>query len=476
MSDVKVLNLPEHDLMRIYEGVSSMSNMIKVSASAVSHVGMVKASNEDSFYINGRFMHEYETDSIQVSIENSGSEYLFAVSDSMDRMIPEKGIPLSIARELKRFQEKIKGSTKGIQVKFELLSECINEASNLVHSMELGNGISRENEPSFAGLLLCENKAAVLCTGTARIYMIRNGSIRQFPSDSRKAERLLKMGIITDEQAEMLSNRYGIAAEQSKKEVSRMEISDLENGDLILLCTDGLTNMVEDDRIYEILMEDSDTGEMAGMLVKEALKNGGEDNITAIAVRVGEPDAGITPRAFGKRYRLKEADMDENEEHIIRKPRSRVKTSRMIRRIISTTIAFIIVAGAFYGLYRLWMSIGSNSETDGLDKPETEMTDGQDIEETPDETDIQDNETDESGVQSGSEDTPVESTQPVKEEIPESGWYTVKKGDTLYSISKRFYGDPQKYKLIMEANGIENPNLIKVGQKLLIPNPSDPRP
>lgn len=80
-----------------------MGNSVKIKASATSRTGLSKTANNNNFYMNGRFIYEYETENIQVSIENNEDFYIFAVSDSMDVSDAEKQVHISIARELKKY-------------------------------------------------------------------------------------------------------------------------------------------------------------------------------------------------------------------------------------------------------------------------------------------------------------------------------------------------------------------------------------
>jgi len=443
-----------------------MDNLIKISASAASHVGMIKSANENSFYMNGRFMHEYEADSVQVSIEDSGQQFVFAVSDGMDREMSDKSSSISVTREMKKFHDKIKSSSKGIQIKLEQMSESVEETNNLFHSILLGNDGDTLKRPAFAGLLISENKAAGITLGSNRIYMLREGVIKQLTADNQKTERLLKMGIITDEQAQMLSNRFGISNEQCKSDLKKSDISNISEGDVFLLCSSGLSDMVDDERIYEILVENEneDPGYISHMLLKEALRNGGEDNITALVVKIEKAAKEEAVKAFPTRP-------VENSQlrQVTRHSKHSRKKNIAVRRIAVVAITLIIIAGVFYGLYKLWTGVVNKNEPDEALLPSSEQqSDPADKEDTgfPEETAEPSDET------AGLEEEGAAS----EPDIAGSSTYKVKAGDTLYKISQRFYGDPEKYKLIMQANNIENPNLIQIGQVLVIPDASQAVP
>lgn len=441
-----------------------MGNLIKITASAAFHRNPIKTENESNYYVNGWSMYDYKTDSAQVLIEKSGKEHLCAICDGMDMKVQDKSTTISAIRELKKFQESAKRSIKGIEVKAEQLCGIVEEVRNLFDSMVLG-GTEEKNlvEPAFACLFISENKAFMLNAGNSKIYFIKDGNMRQFPPDSKQTERLLKMGILTNEQAEMLSNRYGISAEQQKSDIKKSDIYDIKKGDTILLCNSGLHEAVEEDRICELLMqEDTDVGHIANTLVREALKNGAQDDVTALVVRIEEEETGYARGVAENRnavryYRVRQVD---------RAHRSSKSVSRAVRRITATFLALIIVIGSIYGLYALWSEIIKGKDTMGRLEP-TAVTSGTETagEETEETEEYPSD--DENGEDIDEPDEETETNRPGAAGAIE---YKVKAGDSLYQISKKFYNDPEKYRLIMEANNIENPNFIMEGQILIIPD------
>jgi len=83
----------------------------------------------------------------------------------------------------------------------------------------------------------------------------------------------------------MLNRHLGMPPEEGILEADISEIIQLQKGDTFLLCSDGLTDMVEDETIKDILAASIDTKEAAQMLINEALKNGGKDNVTAVVLK-----------------------------------------------------------------------------------------------------------------------------------------------------------------------------------------------
>lgn len=118
--------------------------------------------------------------------------------------------------------------------------------------------------------------------GDSRIYVIRGGEAIQLTTDHSYVEELIASGRITREQAKNHPNRNIItrALGLDREIVVDTDVCDLLEGDRILLCTDGLTNAVEDEELVSIVSENDDPDEAVRLLIEMANDRGGRDNIT----------------------------------------------------------------------------------------------------------------------------------------------------------------------------------------------------
>jgi len=166
--------------------------------------------------------------------------------------------------------------------------------------------LSREY-PSQAGmgttltaLTLCARGARLAHIGDSRAYVLRGGELRQITDDHSLVAEMVRSGELAEGQApghplrSVLSRALGTEPEP---QIDLLDV-DLEPGDVILLCSDGLTGPVPADRIAELLGRD-DPENAAEALVAAALDAGGPDNITVVVVRLEEatPDAVAGPAA-----------------------------------------------------------------------------------------------------------------------------------------------------------------------------------
>ena len=137
--------------------------------------------------------------------------------------------------------------------------------------------------------------------GDSRAYLIRDGSIEQLTDDHSLVAELVRSGRLTPEEAEAHPQRSVITravGTEPDVDVDTFTIEP-EDGDLFLICSDGLTDMVDDGTIIEAIERHrDDLDEAAKALVGAANRVGGEDNITVLLVEVGEEaEAADTQRA-----------------------------------------------------------------------------------------------------------------------------------------------------------------------------------
>ena len=130
------------------------------------------------------------------------------------------------------------------------------------------------------------NKLCVANVGDSRLYIINNREIRQITRDHSLVEEMVRMGGLKREMARNHPDKNIITRAIGALEdvdVDFFEVR-LSKGDTILMCSDGLSNMIEDEEIRMIMQGQRDIVEKAESLVKAANNNGGKDNIAVVLV------------------------------------------------------------------------------------------------------------------------------------------------------------------------------------------------
>ena len=125
----------------------------------------------------------------------------------------------------------------------------------------------------------------IVHVGDSRAYLLRDGRLHRLTRDHTYVQLLLDSGELTQEEAakfparHLLINALGGSSEDVEVDVDQMKLA---SGDRLLLCSDGLTDLVDDDKICDVLTEFRPSADACRTLVDLALERGGRDNITAI--------------------------------------------------------------------------------------------------------------------------------------------------------------------------------------------------
>ena len=178
-----------------------------------------------------------------------------------------------------------------------VLQQVIEQANSEIYEMA-------RRDPSVAGMgttitaAIVDAEAesvAIGHVGDSRAYRFRAGRLERLTRDHSLVEEMRRKGQITDEQAEDHPQRSIITRALGPEPHVQVDVQSVAavSGDVFLLCSDGLTTMVAEDRIAQILNSSGSLDEAVRGLVAEANEAGGRDNITAIAFRLEDPTAPV---------------------------------------------------------------------------------------------------------------------------------------------------------------------------------------
>lgn len=136
---------------------------------------------------------------------------------------------------------------------------------------------------------IIEGVVYVANVGDSRLYLITPSNMKQITKDHSLVEEMVRIGQLTREQARVHPDKNVITRAVGAGATVQVDffVFEIHQGDRLLMCSDGLTNMVEDSMIWEITDHDGTVDEHAKKLIKAANDYGGKDNIAVILV---EPD------------------------------------------------------------------------------------------------------------------------------------------------------------------------------------------
>lgn len=190
-----------------------------------------------------------------------------------------------------------------------ILGDCVKFSNQAVFEAAQSNPENHNMGTTLVAALWLDNKLAVAHVGDSRLYRIHKGKLEQRTMDHSFVQDQINKGLLTPEDAEksdmrnMLTRSIGIG-EDVQVDISEIE---LEEGDFVLMCSDGLTKMLNHTQIEGVFQNENDPQKISERLIQMANEAGGGDNITVIVARVeGSPTGweSLTERvkrAFRKR-------------------------------------------------------------------------------------------------------------------------------------------------------------------------------
>ena len=261
-------------------------------AAVVSRKGPVRDNNEDNYYMNGCRMKAEETDAQEERIRTCADAFqVYAVCDGMggtDSGEAASACAVGALADRAGLRSAAAGGRELVQMLREISGTVLDEA--------LRRGKSAGT--TIALVHLQERRLRAANVGDSRIYRFRKGKLWQISEDHSRVAQMVRMGLISPEQARTDPGRHVISQylgmpDQVLVSPCIRSAGTIKRGDIYLLCSDGLTDMLTDSEIRAILEEGGDSGEIARALSEAALRRGGRDNVTVMILQVcPQRDAG----------------------------------------------------------------------------------------------------------------------------------------------------------------------------------------
>lgn len=235
-------------------------------STAVSHVGKIRANNQDSGY--------------------AGTQ-LFVVADGMGG---HAGGDVASAIALKRVMEADRQFASAADAEFALQS-ALSAANTMLAETVFEHPELTGMGTTVSAILRSGSQIAIAHIGDSRIYLLRDGTLKQITADHTFVQRLVDSGRITPEEAAVHPRRsvlMRVLGDVDAAPEIDTTVFDVLAGDRWLLCSDGLSSYVSDDKIAQALKSHPAVRDAADRLVKESLDQGAPDNVTVVVVDIDE--------------------------------------------------------------------------------------------------------------------------------------------------------------------------------------------
>jgi serine/threonine protein phosphatase PrpC/LysM repeat protein len=443
-----------------------MSSVIKVNACVYSRIGYGREQNTNSFYMNGKFMSEQHIENVQASMENRGTEYLFAVADNLDCSDDDNDVHVSILKEISRFHEKITVNGGDLRFKIKELESRVTDAGRLVSSyLEMNRVPSSDTrwDLGFGSVLISDGQFVAANSGNTKVFMMRDGMFRPLASEAAKAKQMLDARISSGEEAE--EDDIVLPDEDPSSMVVVSDIYDLSEGDSFLICSNGLLEAIGEEKIEDLLSLRSDSSYIAFRLVDEAMKRNSTGDITAMVIQVEK----MYESAGGRKLSPKSENVKNRVDRLNKAPTVTYKYSRKKQgkyqgtaTVVLTVVTILAIIGIMYMIVSSMINTGKDRLAKDSSSPTTsaKATPSDRPTSTPDD------------IISPTVTPPDEEPTPTPTPTPDSTEvriHVVVKGDTMSGIARKYYGSADYARKLCDYNNIENPDKIILGQKIKIP-------
>lgn len=238
---------------------------------AKSDIGQSRACNEDSYGYSFS--------------ERTGCS-LFVVADGMGgAKAGEVASRIAVTTLIEYFETYLTGE-QDLNVICDGLRSAVMQANQRI----LEDSVSKEECRGMGTTLVCayiaRNRLIVLNVGDSRAYLISGKSGAQLTEDHSLVEHLIRMGQLDPAEAKLHPRRNEItrALGANVQVQADLFLYDCRPGDTLLLCSDGLTRMVEDRTIFQVIRKGRNPEQICNKLIELANRNGGLDNITVVTV------------------------------------------------------------------------------------------------------------------------------------------------------------------------------------------------
>ena len=246
--------------------------MITIHMTAASKVGCVRSQNEDMVLLGSHFVRN-DAFSTRVDLTNS-DRYIMAVADGMGGHNRGDVASSDALHNLEfYFHDLPTGlSPESLKDKFEDWLDSIN---NIIDSKGRSDEQYKGMGTTLVGLAFYEGQFYTLNCGDSRLYRFRDGDLTQLTSDHSLSNMLG-----SSQHSNVITNCIGGGATSSFIDIVNIT-DDIKEGDVYMLCSDGLTDMLPDSIIYTLLAEGSD----ANTLCDAAVAAGGLDNVSCCVLQ-----------------------------------------------------------------------------------------------------------------------------------------------------------------------------------------------
>lgn len=259
--------------------------------------GCVRANNEDSFAVDDEL-------GLLVVADGMGGHNSGEVASAL-----ATGTIRDFARQMLGgpSQKVPEGGSPGLSASGRQLEYCVKSANTMIY--EKGRAFPKDAGmgTTVVAALMDRKSLTVAHVGDSRLYLYRRGELMQLTEDHSLVGDQVKRGLITPEQASRSTLQNILTRALGAEQDVKVDVAEhpLMPGDLVMLASDGLSKMVDDSQVAELMRRETAPRALVDTLIRMARDAGGSDNITVVVARVPDGDTrkaglqGLMSKIFG---------------------------------------------------------------------------------------------------------------------------------------------------------------------------------
>jgi protein phosphatase len=284
--------MPEREITG--SSIASTGRRLVVVAGGRTDIGRVRTSNEDSYLVAALGRDAIVMKGTTTTITVPYTPALLVVADGVGGAASGEIASLmatdAMFIELRRkYETDWPQSPTGIEA---ALRTAVTAANHVIFTYSSGNPQHRGMATTATLALVHDSVITIAQVGDSRAYLVRAGAARQLTKDQSLIQRLIDAGEMSESEAAQSDRRNIILQALGSEPTVAPDFyrEQAEAGDVLLLCSDGLSNLVKPDEMARIALADDNMEKVCERLVALANERGGNDNITVVAGRFQPPD------------------------------------------------------------------------------------------------------------------------------------------------------------------------------------------
>jgi len=257
---------------------------VTVNACGASHRGKIRKNNEDNIYVDGDYRKDLTRDNILIRSERKGPPHVYAVFDGLGGEACGEEASLIAALGLRAMEDR--NAAEDVEAYVSTAHKTIISESLRIHAANMGT--------TAAAAVISGDQATVWNVGDSRVYLFRNGTLMQLSRDHSVVQMLVDRGLVKEEDrasckyAGELIQYLGMVPDEGIEPRAYVTKENVFPGDILLLCSDGLTSEMDDEQLLGMLerRESEDAESICIRLIEKATEGRCRDNVSVIVCRI----------------------------------------------------------------------------------------------------------------------------------------------------------------------------------------------